>query len=611
MTVKTRIRRHQTGRFGAVARNSAKASLATRDFKGNSLDQPPEKPQGIECDGYRIASLRPSQRREPAGRDWQRSGGMRVTDTFDFVVVGGGSGGCAVAGRLSEDLKTSVALLEAGGTGDNWVVTTPGALALMVPSKLNNWAFDTVPQAGLQGRIGYQPRGKGLGGSSAINAMVYIRGHRSDYDQWASLGNAGWSYADVLPYFKRSEDNADFDGEYHGKGGPLAVNKLRTDNPVQQTFLQAAREAQFRIREDFNAEDHEGLGVYQVTQRNGERWSAARAYVHPHMATRANLRVETHAQTTRILFEGKRAVGVEYRQGEATRQMRARREVILSSGAFQTPQLLPLSGVGDSAALARHGIATTHHLPGVGQNLQDHPDFIFAYRSNSPYFTGMSFRGIAHQLRAIMQYRRERRGPMTSNFAECGGFLKTSPDLDIPDIQLHFGMAIVDDHGRKRRWGRGFSCHVCLLRPKSRGSVALSSADPVAAPAIDPNFLGHVDDLEAMVAGYKTTRRLMETPALRALQKKEMFTADIETDDDIRALLRARVDTVYHPVGTARMGTDPLAVVDPTLRVHGLEGLRVVDASIMPTLIGGNTNAPTIMIGEKAADMIKAELRAN
>src|SRR6266851_695654 len=276
------------------------------------------------------------------------SGGC-VPDTFDFVVVGGGSGGCAVAGRLSEDPRTSVALLEAGGAGDNWVVTTPGALALMVPSKLNNWAFDTVPRASLNGRVGYQPRGKGLGGSSAINAMVYIRGHRSDYDQWASLGNAGWSYADVLPYFKRSEDNADFDGEYHGKGGPLAVNKLRTDNPVQQTFLQAAREAQFRIREDFNAEDHEGLGVYQLTQRNGERWSAARAYVHPHMPTR--------------------------------------REVILASGAFQTPQLLLLSGVGDSAALARHGIATTHHLPGVGQNLQDHPDFIFAYRSNSPYFT--------------------------------------------------------------------------------------------------------------------------------------------------------------------------------------------------------------------------------
>jgi len=542
----------------------------------------------------------------------EAGGGMRVTDTFDFVVVGGGSGGSAVAGRLSEDPKTSVALLEAGGRNDNWVVTTPGALALMVPSKLNNWAFDTVPQAGLNGRIGYQPRGKGLGGSSAINAMVYIRGHRRDYDQWASLGNAGWSFADVLPYFKRSEDNADFDGEFHGKGGPLAVNKLRTDNPVQQTFLQGAREAQFRIREDFNAEDHEGLGIYQVTQRNGERWSAARAYVHPHMATRSNLRVETDAQASLILFEGKRAVGVKYRQGNQLKQIRARREVILAAGAFQTPQLLMLSGIGDSAALAKHGIASVHHLPGVGQNLQDHPDFIFAYLSDSPYFTGMSFSGIAHQLKAIMQYRRERRGPMTSNFAECGGFLKTRPDLDIPDIQLHFGMAVVDDHGRKRRWGRGFSCHVCLLRPKSRGRVALHSADPMQAPLIDPNFLDEADDLEAMVAGYQTTRRLMEAPALRALQKKDMFTENIRTDDDIRAILRARVDTVYHPVGTAKMGVDdPLAVVDPRLKIYGLDGLRITDASVMPTLIGGNTNAPTIMIGEKAADMIKAEMRAS
>ncbi len=535
-----------------------------------------------------------------------------MTDTFDFVVVGGGSGGCAVAGRLSEDPSTSVAVLEAGGGCDNWVVNTPGALVLMVPGKLNNWAFETVPQAGLNGRVGYQPRGKGLGGSSAINAMVYIRGHRSDYDHWAALGNTGWSYADVLPYFKRSEDNADFDGEYHGKGGPLPVNKLRTDNPVQETFLQAAREAQFRIREDFNAEDHEGLGIYQVTQKNGERWSAARAYLHPYMAARTNLRVETGAQATRILFEGKRAVGVKYRQGDQSKEIRARREVIVASGAFQTPHLLMLSGVGDGAALAKHGIASVHHLPGVGRNLQDHPDFIFAYMSDSPHFTGMSFSGIAHQLRAIRQYRRRRRGAMTSNFAECGGFLKTRPDLDVPDIQLHFGMAMVDDHGRKRHWGRGFSCHVCLLRPKSRGSVSLPSADPMRPPAIDPNFLGETDDLEAMVAGYKTTRRLMEAPALRALQKKEMFTAGIETDDDIRALLRARVDTVYHPVGTAKMGVnDPLAVVDPKLKVHGLEGLRIVDASVMPTLIGGNTNAPTIMIGEKAADMIKAEMRKN
>jgi choline dehydrogenase-like flavoprotein len=249
-------------------------------------------------------------------------------DTFDFIVVGGGSGGCAVASRLSEDPATSVALLEAGGKDDNWVVTTPGALILMVAGKVNNWAFDTVPQAGLNGRVGYQPRGKGLGGSSAINAMVYTRGHRRDYDQWASLGNSGWSYADVLPYFNRSEDNSELDGEYHGKGGPLHVTGLRTDNPVREIYLQAAREAQFRIREDFNAEEQEGLGAYQVTQRNGERWSAARGYIHPFMASRANLRVETHAHATRILFEGKRAVGVEYRQGKEIRQIRARREVI-------------------------------------------------------------------------------------------------------------------------------------------------------------------------------------------------------------------------------------------------------------------------------------------
>jgi len=534
-----------------------------------------------------------------------------VTDTFDFVVVGAGSGGCAVAGRLSEDPGTSVALLDAGGRNDNWVVTTPGAMILMISGKVNNWAFNTVPQKGLNGRIGYQPRGKGLGGSSAINAMVYIRGHRADYDEWASLGNPGWAYGDVLPYFKRSEDNAELDGEYHGKGGPLHVQGLQSDNPVREMFLQGAREAQFRIRDDFNGAEQEGLGVYQVTQKNGERWSAARGYIHPHMASRPNLRVETGAQATRVIFEGKRAVGVEYKQGNETKQIRARREVILSSGAFQSPHLLLLSGVGDAESLKKHGIASTQHLPGVGRNLQDHPDFVFGFASDAPYFSGLSWSGIGRIFKGIFQYRRERRGPMTSNVAECGGFLKTRPDLALPDIQLHFCMAMVEDHGRKPRWGTGFSCHVCLLRPKSRGSVGLNSADPLAPPMIDPNFFGEESDVDTMVAGFKMTRRLLETPALRALQTKDMFTADVKTDDDIRAILRNRVDTVYHPVGTCKMGNDALAVVDPKLKVHGLDGLRVVDASIMPTLIGGNTNAPTIMIGEKAADMIKAELRAD
>ena len=529
---------------------------------------------------------------------------------FDYVIIGAGSAGCVLANRLSADPATRVLLLEAGGSDKSLLVRMPAGIArLSVPQF--NWLYDTAPQPAMKHRRMYWPRGKTLGGSSSINAMVYIRGHRADYDAWAAAGNTGWSYADVLHYFKHSEDNSELDGPYHGKGGPLHVTGSRSDNPVRDIYLQAAREAQFRIRDDFNAEEQEGLGTYQLTQMNGERWSAARGYIHPFMKSRANLRVITGAQATRILFEGKRAVGVEYRQGKEIKQIRARREVILSGGAFQSPQLLMLSGVGDAAALGKHGIASVHHLPGVGANLQDHPDFVFGFTSDAPHFAGLSFGGIARIFKGIAQYRRERRGPMTSNVAECGGFLKTRPDLDLPDIQLHFCMAMVADHGRKPRWGTGFSCHVCVLRPKSRGSVWLQSGDPFAAPAIDPNFLAEESDLDTMVAGFKTTRRLLDTPALKALQKTDTVTSGVETDAQIRDCLRNNVDTVYHPVGTCKMGAgDPLAVVDPKLRVYGLEGLRVVDASIMPTLIGGNTNAPAIMIGEKAADMIRAEMRA-
>jgi choline dehydrogenase-like flavoprotein len=530
-------------------------------------------------------------------------------DEFDYLVIGGGSSGCVVAGRLSEDPGISVALLEAGGMGDGLVITTPAAGVLTVPTRLHNWAFETEPQSGLNGRRGYQPRGKALGGSSAINAMVYTRGHRWDYDHWASLGNAGWSFDEVLPYFKKSECNEDFAGDWHGRDGPLNVAKSRTDNPFHEFFLQAAREAQLPHCEDFNIPEPEGLGIYQITQKNGERWSAARAYIHPHLGKRHSLLVECGARVRRILFEGKRAVGVEFLQGGQLRTFRARREIVLSAGAIQSPQILMLSGVGDGDTLQRFGVSVTAHLPGVGRNLQDHPDFVFGYAAKSLDLLGISFAGFVRLARELRRYQAGRRGMLTSNFAEAGGFVKTRTDLLMPDAQLHFVVAIVEDHARKLRCGHGFSCHVCLLRPRSRGTVSLRTADPLEPPAIDPNLLGHPDDMEDMVAGFKLTRRLMDAPALASRRTRELFTAGVHSDDEIRAVLRQRVDTVYHPVGTCKMGHDETAVVDPSLQVHNLTGLRVVDCSIMPTLVGGNTNAPAMMIGEKAAAAIRGGAR--
>jgi len=524
---------------------------------------------------------------------------------FDYVIVGGGSAGCVLAGRLSENASVKVCLLEAGGSDDSAIIRAPIGAVVMLPRAVNNWVYETVPQPGLNGRRGYQPRGKVLGGSSSINAMVYIRGHRWDYDHWASLGNAGWAYQDVLPYFKKSENNEVVADDFHGQGGPLNVAALRTDNPFQQIYVEAARELQVPINADFNGQEQDGLGIYQVTQKDGERWSAARAYLHP-ASSRPNLTVITGAHTTRVLLEGKRAVGVEYRQGGATKIARAGREVILSSGAFGSPQILMLSGIGDGAELKALGIPVNHDLPGVGKNLQDHIDVILAQRSNSTDLFGLSFAGIGRMIREFKRYKTESRGMFSSNFAETGGFLKSDPNEPIPDLQLHFVVAMVSDHARKPRLGHGFSTHVCVLRPKSVGSVALASPDPLAPPKIDPKFLDHPDDLERLLRGFKFLRRLHATPAFAPYRLEELFTAEAQTDDQLRDAIRGRADTVYHPVGTCKMGNDRLAVVDAKLAVHGLSGLRVVDASIMPTLIGGNTNAPTIMIGEKAADLIRA-----
>lgn len=524
---------------------------------------------------------------------------------FDYIIIGGGSAGSVLASRLSEDPNITVCLLEAGGQGDSWTVNVPAACVISLPTKINNWAFETVPQKGLNGRKGYQPRGKCLGGSSAINAMIYIRGHRSDYDQWAALGNTGWSYDEVLPYFIKSENNERIHNEYHGNSGPLSVSDVCSDNPIHQRYINAAQAQGYKILDDFNGAEQEGLGVYQVTHINGERCSVARGYLFPHL-NRPNLTVWTQALTHKIRIENKTAVGAEVQHAGQLKQLKARKEVLLCAGAIQSPQILMLSGIGDQAELAAHNIEVKQHLPGVGKNFHDHPDFIFGYAVKDSVNTfGLSLSGSLGMMKQIKRYRSERRGMIASNFAECGGFLKSDPALDIPNLQLHFVMALVDDHARKFHASHGLSCHVCLLNPSSRGSIQLSGnkiSDPLK---IDPNFLGDERDLEDLIKGYKLTQQLMQSPSLSELYTQDLFTADVHTDEDIRKILRARTDTVYHPVGSCKMGVDDMAVVDPELRVYGIDCLRVIDASIMPSVVNGNTNAPVVMIAEKAADLIR------
>jgi choline dehydrogenase len=531
------------------------------------------------------------------------------TSEFDYVIVGAGSAGCVLANRLSADGKNSVLLLEAGPKDTNLWIHVPLGYGKLFKEKTVNWMYQTEPEPELGGRQVFQPRGKVLGGSSSINGLLYVRGQHEDYDRWRQRGNSGWGYDDVLPYFKKAENQQRGGDKYHGAGGPLPVSDLGHPDPLSAAFIDAAAETGLPVNPDFNGATQEGAGFFQTTTRGGRRASTAVAYLRPAMS-RVNLRVETSALAQRLLFEGRRARAVEYRQGGVLRTARARKEILVSGGAYNSPQLLQLSGVGPAELLKQHGIDVVLDAPGVGNDLQDH----LQVRLVTHCAQRITLNDILnHPVRRIMagaRYAAFRTGPLTIAAGTSGAFFKTNPRLATPDVQIHFLPFSTDKMGEKMHSFSGFSASVCQLRPESRGSLRIRSADPAAPPEIRINYLATETDRTAFVEGIKILRKILAAPALKPYVVGEVEPGPkVVSDEDILNFCRQRGSTVYHPTSTCRMGNDPLAVVDQRLRVRGIEGLRVVDASVMPDLMSGNTNAPTIMIAEKASDMILEDAR--
>jgi choline dehydrogenase len=530
---------------------------------------------------------------------------MSRLSLYDYIIIGAGSAGCALAARLAEK-ELRILVLEAGPPDKSFMLKMPAGFAAFGEKSPYNWHYETTPQKHCNDRVMYWPRGKTLGGSSSINAMLYVRGHAWDYDHWRQLGNEGWSYNDVLPYFKGAENNERGADDFHGVGGPLNVADQVDPSKLNEGFLKAAEQAGHKRVTDFNGAEQDGVGYYQVTQKDKARWSTASAYLRPAIATgHCHLEVITGASVERIIFDGTRAMGVRYVVDGRNEVGRANREIILCGGAVNSPQLLMLSGVGPADHVKSLGIDPVVDLPGVGGNLQDHVDAALLQfcKTNDSYDR-------ANKLFSLLNYALNKKGPGTSPIAESGGFLRTRSGLAAPDVQLHFLPVLVMDHGRTKLKKNGYSLHVCALRPESTGTIRLRSNKPQDTPLIDANYLAERRDLDTLIAGVKMGRDIFAQSGLDPYRAEELQPgAAAKTDAELEQWIRAKCETIYHPVGTCKMGpsTDNMAVVNSELLVHGVEGLRVVDASVMPTLIGGNTNAPTIMIAERTGTLMHAQ----